>query len=95
MIMQRINPNEDIQPLSDFRAGVSSYIQQVNETKRPLVITQHGRGVAVLSDVTEFEAMQARLELLEDLYKAESQLSEGRGLSHEEAKTIVMKGLTP
>ena len=93
--MQRINPSEDIQALSDFRAGVSSYIQQVNQTKRPLVITQHGKGVAVLSDVGEFEAMQARLELLEDLYKAESQINEGRGLDHEEAKAIVMKGIEP
>ena len=89
--MQRINPNEDIRALSDFRAGVSSYVQQVTETKRPLVITQHGKGVAVLADVGEFEAMQARLEMLEDIYKAESQISEGRGVSHEDAKSIIMK----
>ena len=91
--MERINPNEDIQALSDFRSGVSSFIQQVNQTKRPLVITQHGKGVAILSDIEEFEAMQARLELLEELYKAESQINEGRGLSHEDAKAMVMKGI--
>lgn len=91
--MQRINPSEDIQGLSEFRAGVSSYIQQVNETKRPLVITQHGKGVAVLADVGEFEAMQVRLELLEDLYKAESQIDEGRGISQKDAKAMVMKGV--
>ncbi len=91
--MQRINPNEDIRALSDFRARVSSYVQQVVETKRSLVITQHGKGVAVLSDVGEFEAMQARLEMLEDIYKAESQINEGRGISHEDAKSIVMKGI--
>jgi prevent-host-death family protein len=92
MVMQRINPSKDIQALSDFRAGVSSYIQQVTDTKRPLIITQHGKGVAVLSDVHEFEAMQARLELLEDIYKAEAQINEGRGYSHDEAKAIAMKG---
>ena len=91
--MQRIKPDEDIQPLSEFRAGVSSFIQQVTETKRPLVITQHGKGVAVLSDVAAFEAMQARLELLEELYQAESQIDEGRGLSHEEARAVVLKGV--
>ncbi len=91
--MQRINPNEDIRALSDFRAGVSSYVQQVTETKRPLIITQHGKGVAVLADVGEFEAMQARLEMLEEIYKAESQINEGRGISHEEAKSIAMKGI--
>jgi prevent-host-death family protein len=92
-LMQRINPREDIRALSDFRAGVSSCIQQVTETKRPLVITQHGKGVAVLADVGEFEAMQSRLELLEEIYKAETQIDEGRGISHEDAKSLVMKGL--
>lgn len=91
--MQRINPNEDIRALSDFRARVSSYVQQVTETKRPLVITQHGKGVAVLTDVGEFEAMQSRLEMLEEIYKAESQINEGRGISHEDAKSIIMKGI--
>lgn len=91
--MQRINPSEDIRALSDFRAGVSSCIQHVTETKRPLVITQHGKGVAVLADVAEFEAMQSRLELLEEIYKAETQIDEGRGISHEDAKSLIMKGL--
>ena len=92
--MQRINPSEDIKALSEFRAGVSSCIQHVTETKRPLVITQHGKGVAVLADVAEFEAMQTRLELLEDIYRAESQIDEGRGISDEEAKALVMKGIS-
>lgn len=32
-IMQRIIPNEDIRALSDFRSGVSTYIQQVRGLK--------------------------------------------------------------
>jgi antitoxin YefM len=84
--MQRINYEQDIKPLSEFRAGVSSYIQQVTETKRPLILTQHGRGVAVLVDVGEFEAMQSRLDLLDEIYKAEAQIARGEGVEHEEAK---------
>jgi prevent-host-death family protein len=53
--MRPINLKDDVQPLSKFRSGVSSYIQQVTETKRPLLITQHGKGVALLTDVGEFE----------------------------------------
>jgi antitoxin YefM len=89
--MQRINYEEDIKPLSEFRAGVSSYIQQVTETKRPLILTQHGRGVAVLVDVGEFEAMQSRLDLLDEIYKAEAQIARGEGVEHEEAKQLIMK----
>lgn len=91
--MQPINLKEDVRPLSEFRSGVSSYIQQVIETKRPLLITQHGKGVAVLTDVGEFENIQTRLELLEGIYKAETQINEGHGIPHDDAKSIVMKSI--
>ncbi len=91
--MEPINLKEDVQPLSEFRSRVSTCIQQVTETKRPLLITQHGKGVAILADVEEFEKLQSRLELLENLYKAELQINEGRGISHEDAKLMVMKSI--
>lgn len=78
--MSRIHFDQDIQPLSEFRAGVTSYIKQINETRRPLVITQRGKGVAVVLDVAEYEAMQEKIELLEEINKAEMQLSNGLGL---------------
>ncbi len=58
--MSRIHLDQDIQPLSEFRAGVASFIKQINETRRPLVITQRGKGVAVVLDVAEYEAMQEK-----------------------------------
>ena len=91
--MQPINLKEDVQSLSEFRSGVSAYIRQVTETKRPLLITQHGKGVAILADVEEFEKLQKRLELLEDLYKAETQINEGRGIPHKDARALVMKSI--
>lgn len=91
--MRRINYEQDIKSLSEFRAGVSSCVQQVTETKRPMVLTQHGRGVAVLVDVGEFEAMQSRLELLSEVYKAESQIELGEGVEHDQARNRVIKGI--
>jgi PHD/YefM family antitoxin component YafN of YafNO toxin-antitoxin module len=58
-----------------------------------MVLTQRGRGVAVLMDVHEFEAMQERLEVLEDIYRAEEQLAAGGGVPHEEARAIVLNGI--
>ncbi len=78
--MSRIHFDQDIQPLSEFRAGVASYIKQINETRRPLVITQRGKGVAVVLDGAEYEAMQEKIELLEEINKAEIQLSNGQGM---------------
>ena len=58
-----------------------------------MVLTQRGRGVAVLMDVHEFESMQERLEILEDIYRAEEQLAAGEGVPHEEAKARVLKSI--
>lgn len=91
--MSRIHFDQDIQPLSEFRAGVASFIKQVNETRRPLIITQHGKGVAVVLDVAEYEAMQDKLELLEEMRIAENQLVSGYGVSNENARAQVLQRL--
>jgi len=66
--MQRLKIDQDIKPLSEVRTGIANFIKQVHNTKRPLIITQHGKGVAVLLDVQEYEKMQEKLELLTDVH---------------------------
>ena len=88
--MSRVRVDEDIRPLSEFRAGVATFVKQIHETRRPMVLTQRGSGVAVLVDVHEYERMQERLEILEEIYKAEEQLAAGDGVPHEEAKARVL-----
>lgn len=88
--MSRIHFDQDIQPLSEFRAGVTSFIKQINETRRPLVITQSGKGVAVALGVAVYEAMQEKIELLEEMRTAEAQLASGLGVSNEDARAQVL-----
>ena len=91
--MSKVKVDEDIRPLSEFRAGVASFVKHIHETRRPMVLTQRGRGVAVLMDVQEFESMQERLEMLEDIYRAEAQLDAGAGVPQEHARAEVLKSL--
>ena len=88
--MQRLKIDQDIKPLSEVRNGIANFIKQVRDTKRPLVITQHGKGVAVLMDVHEYEAIQERLELLTDVQIGLNQIENGQGIDHEDAKQKVM-----
>jgi len=85
--------NVDIRPMSAFRSGVASFLKQVHDTKRPLVITQHGKGVAVLLDANEFEAMQEKIELYEDLELAAAQIDAKEGILHDDAKRNVLERL--
>ena len=88
--MQRLRIDQDIRPLSEFRSGVASFIKQIRETKRPLVITQHGKGVGVLLDVAEYEAMQEKIELLQDIQTSIIQFNNNEGIAHSDAKRDVL-----
>jgi prevent-host-death family protein len=93
IFMSRVRVDEDIRPLSEFRAGVATFVKQLHDNRRPMVLTQRGRGVAVLLDVHEYEKMQERLEILEEVYKAEEQIVSGDGIAHEEARARILSGL--
>ncbi len=88
--MQRLKLDQDILPMSEFRTGIASFLKQVHDTKRPLVITQYGKGVAVLIDVAEYEAMQEKIELLEDVQTSTAQIDAGAGVEHNKAKAVIL-----
>ncbi|MFZ0447777.1 MAG: type II toxin-antitoxin system Phd/YefM family antitoxin [Desulfatiglandaceae bacterium] len=89
--MQRLRINEDIKPLSEVRTGIANFIKQVHDTKRPVIITQHGKSVAVLLDAYEYESMQEKLELLTDVQISLNQLENGEGIDHGDAKEKVLE----
>ncbi len=76
--MHRLRLDQDIKPLSEFRANAASLVRQVRSTKRPLVLTQRGHSSAVIIDVAEYQRLVDALELLRDIQTAERQLEEGR-----------------
>jgi len=91
VIYEKTRINEDIRPMSEFRTGIASFLKQIHNTKRPLIITQRGKGVAVLIDAGEYEAMQEKIELLQDIQTSIGQIEAGQGIEHEDAESNVMK----
>ena len=89
--MRPIRLSRDIRPLSEFRANAAAFVQQVRETRRPLVLTQHGKSAAVLLDVEDYERLVERAELLDDIAAAEQQIDQGEGVEHEAAKAELLR----
>lgn len=89
--MQNFKIDQDIRSMSEIRNAMASYIKQIHETKRPIIITQHGKGVAVLLGANEFEAMQEKIELLSDVQTSLNQLANGERITHQKAKDKLMK----
>lgn len=80
--MPKLKPSRDIQPVTEFRANAAQFIEQVQETGQPVVLTQHGRSAAILLDVESYEAMVDELALLRDVRLAEVQVAAGKIRSH-------------
>ena len=91
--MRRPHLDEDIKPLSEFRAHASALLQRIRDQKRPLVLTQRGHSAAVVVDVSEYERMIDELELLRDVRIAEEQLERGEGVSHADARSRLLGSL--
>ena len=82
--MHPLKLNQDVMPLSEFRSTIASSIEKLQKTLRPMLLTQHGKGVAVVIDVNEFEAMRDKIDLLEGITIAEKQIEEGDFYTQEE-----------
>ncbi len=91
--MRNARPSQDIRPLSEFRASVASFVEQVQATQRPLVLTQHGRSAAILLAVDAYEALVERAELAEDVRAADAQIAAGQGVAHGNARGRVLARL--
>ena len=76
---------EDIHPMSEHRAHLSEHLRQVQETGRPMVITQNGRPAAVVLSPAKYDELLRAADIAairEGLADAEA----GRG---QDAKTAL------
>lgn len=56
---------ENIRSLTDFRRNASNYIDQIRETKAPLVLTINGEAAVIVQDARSFQQILDRLESAE------------------------------
>lgn len=80
--MPKLKPSRDIQPVTEFRANAAQFIEQVQFTGEPVILTQHGKSAAVLLDVASYETMVEELALLRDVRTAEEQVAAGKMAAH-------------
>jgi prevent-host-death family protein len=70
--------SQDIVPLSDLKVNPGRIVQQVDETRRPVLLTNRGRGVAVVQALAEYEAESEERAFLRGVVQGLMDLEEGR-----------------
>jgi len=83
--MKDLRPSTDVLPVTEFRANTSEFLARLRANKRPVILTQHGRGTAVLLDVEVYEDLLDEIALLRDIRASEEQIARGEGIPHGEA----------
>jgi antitoxin YefM len=85
--MKALKISEDLHPMTALKSKGADIVRQVNSTGRPVVLTRHGKGVAVVLSIKTYEELQAtikRASLREALAAGLRDIEEGRVVSHSE-----------
>jgi len=80
-----MNISRDIKPVTYLKSRASDLLKQINETHRPVVITQNGEPRAVLQDPESYENMRNAIGLLKLISTGEEDIKRGRSRSQEKA----------
>lgn len=90
--MPTIHPS-DVRPLTEFRANIARYIDELENRDRPLILTQHGHSAAVLLGVAQYEKLLEELELVRDVLAGEKELATGQAIPTRQARAEVLDRL--
>lgn len=78
--------SEDVIPLTDFKLHPGSVVRQVAKNRRPVLLTNRGRGVAVVQSLQEFEEKTEEHEFLRAVVRGLMDIEEGREIGLDEVK---------
>lgn len=79
--------------VTTLKRKATKIIAELNKTREPILITQHGKPAAYLIDADDYDMQQKRIQILEGIARGELAISENRVNTHTEAKRKMKKWL--
>ena len=83
--------SEDIWPLTELKTKTSKIVDHVRRSRRPVLLTKRGRGVAVLLDLDEYERLVERATFIEAIKEGALAASSGDLHEHTDAEEILKR----
>ena len=75
---------EDIRPVTYLKSRAADLLDQLNKTRRPVVITQNGEARAVIQDPDSYERTKTAVGLLKLLAEGEDNIRSGKTYDQDE-----------
>jgi prevent-host-death family protein len=79
-----MNITNDIKPVTYLKSRAADLLNQINETHRPVIITQNGEPRAILQDPKSYENMRNAIGILKLLSQGEADIRNGQTKSQED-----------
>ncbi|HWL63298.1 MAG TPA: type II toxin-antitoxin system Phd/YefM family antitoxin [Steroidobacteraceae bacterium] len=79
--------------VTTLKRQATELLDDLERSREPILITQHGQPSAYLVDVESYELMQRRMKLLEGIARGEKAIEEGRTMSHAQAEQRLSRWL--
>ena len=79
--------------VTTLKRQATELLAELERSREPILITQHGLPSAYLVDVRTYESLERRMALLEGIARGEKAVEEGRTLSHAQAKQRMARWL--
>ena len=76
--------SQDIKPVTYLKSKAADLLKQINETHRPVVITQNGEPRAVLQDPESYQNMRNAIGILKLISQGEDEIRSGKSKSQQE-----------
>ena len=73
-----MNIINDIKPVTYLKAKAADLLNQINQTHRPVIITQNGEPRAVLQDPESYENMRNAIGMLKLISQGEADIRDGK-----------------
>jgi prevent-host-death family protein len=73
-----MNISEDIKSITYLKSRAADLLKQINDTHRPVIITQNGEPKAVLQDPKSYENMRNALSLLKLMAQSEEEIKKDK-----------------
>lgn len=78
-----MNITTDIKSVTYFKANAAEILTDLNENRRPLIITQNGEPKAVIQDPESYEAMKNAIGILRLITQGEQEIKDGEVTSQD------------
>lgn len=79
-----MNISKDIKSVSYLKSRAADLLKQINETHRPVIITQNGEPKAVLQDPKSYENMRNAIGILRLISQGEDEIRSEKSKPQEE-----------